>query len=216
MAVEFQPPVDGDDDDWTEFERPRTPGPLLPAAQVRLSKGEKKTATGYLAFRRDLAEWCEKNGPRFRIFFGGRNDERLMIRPDLGGRFEVTMFKGTARIALGPVNVWPNEHRDPVEAEADIGDGRFLVLTVPLDFTRPSKSAPPAAVAAAKPAPSTPAIPITTKADGLIGRVASKPPPSSGPRVAAPRITDHRVHGAVSLGDPAPGRSALDQRKKGG
>ena len=184
--------TDFDDDEWIDLERTKGLVADLPLAQVRRSKRDDKKATAWIALRRELAEWAEKNGPRFKVQIGGDNLNKVRIQPDAaGGRFEHTLSRGTARIALGHVNVWPNAAKEPEAAKHRFDVAGALVLELSDSFARaepePLKPAQPAR-SPAKPA----AFPITTRAHGL----------------------EQSTRG-VPMGEPGPGRSALDQRKAG-
>ncbi|MDP2358662.1 MAG: hypothetical protein Q8M31_21765 [Beijerinckiaceae bacterium] len=194
-----------EDDDWTDLEKQEKAGVVLPDAQVRMSRyaagrGVKVgKARASIAFRRRVAEWLNEHGPRFRLQIGGADANKVRLIPDAaGGKFEFTMFRGTARMTLGHVSAWPDEVRDPVEAKASFDGAGNLVLSLPATFARPSPNVDLAAadlprppIAPMRQAPPQP-FPITTSAPGLQRGV--------------------RGDVAVDLGEPQPGRSALDQR----
>lgn len=196
-----------EDDDWIDLEKQSGAGPK-PAAAVRLyfhtgRHGTTKNATAAMVLRHAAAEWIAKNGPRFKVQIGGDNCEKVRIVPDNhGGKFEAVEFKGVQRLILGKVTVWPNEARDPTEAKWSVTKGG-LVLVLPTDFAKPRVAHKPVESAPAPkptaPAPSQP-FPITTQARGLD---------------ALSKAVAQKDRRAVPFGEPAPGRSALDQRKAG-
>lgn len=202
-----------DTDDWTEIEPANKPSQLLPDVSIRLGfRGNPITrhsgrATASITFRRDAAEWIKDHGPRFRVQIGGEACNRLRIISDAaGGRFESHDLKGVQRLTIGHINLWPNEQRGVTEATIVEFQPGAMVLTLPQDFARPQAKptpkpaeAPPAPVATAQP------FPVTTRAEGLA--IAEK---SAAGRA---RIIDRRPTGVVDLGEPPPGRSALDQRR---
>lgn len=195
--------VAGDDDDeWIDLEPKKGPAArILPLATVSVAPmGAASSVFRAMIFlRREAGEWIEKNGPRFKIQVGGADCNKIRIVPDqMQGRFEAGTLKGTRRLILGVVNVWPAERRERVEAEVSISDA-FLMLTLPRDFAKATaqsktdstaKQTAPVAKPAAPPAP---------------------PAPSSGAHAMAAFARNRAV--VPATGDPAPGRSALDQRK---
>lgn len=187
--------TDIDDDDWVDLEKPVRAGGMLPDVSVRISiaeyKDRKSGPRAYIAFRRDGAKWIVANAPRFRIQVGGAMANKIRIVPDVrGGRFENSTAgraskEETQRIILGGVSIWPAEARDPTAAQWKVDDGA-MILTLPPDFARPRvapKAALPTLVAPARPSPVAP---------------TAKPLERGAP---------------VSFGQPAAGRSALDQRR---
>lgn len=153
-----------------------------------------------MVLRREAAQWIFANEPRFRIQIGGDAVNKIRITPDKDrGKFEVTNFKGVARLALGHINAWPNESRESTEATFEIVNGSLL-LTLPKGFAKPGSGVVPLPRLELKKKPDpAPAIKVTTSAPGLSERA---------------RVIDRRPsEGPVSFGDPPRGRSALDQRK---
>jgi hypothetical protein len=218
MAIDLE---DLNEDDWAEFERVSSSKAALPDAQARITKtSPDRRAQAWLAFRGEVAAWFTENQPRFKIYFGGKADNLVRIVPDLDrGRFEVVFFKGTARLSLGRVNVWPDEPRDVTPAEWVIRDGA-LVLRLPETFSRPTRSAPPSPMVAipATDAPPAKEVSPAPQRPVVIGSgkpTAAAPAAATRPSAAA-RVIDRRVIGAVDLGEPPAGRSALDQRRAGG
>lgn len=133
-----------DDEDWLDFEpAARTKTDMKPVATVLLMKklgiksDKPKPARAMVWLRRELADWANANGPRFRLQFGGGAANRIRIIPDNErGKFEAADFKGAIRLLLGVVNIWPDEEHEPVEARAEITPSG-LVLTLPADFAKP-------------------------------------------------------------------------------
>lgn len=178
-----------DDDDWVDLQKPIKQGKSasLPEASVRISISQFKarkstTPRAFMALRGSMATWINDHGPRFKVQIGGAFAEKIRIVADGMGRFEAVMsMKGrTMRLFLGAVAAWPSEEREPTEAKVAI-DGNFVVLTLPVDFSRP-RSPPAGAPPNVRPAP-----------------------------VAQPRKEPERGAPLSFGGDPGPGRSALDQ-----
>ena len=178
-----------DDDDWIELDKGRAVGPQAPDCSMRLTLwAGSNRARATVSFRREAAAWIAARLPRFRIEIGGASAEKIRITPDAArGRFEAVGFKGTYRISLGSVSAWPAETRDVV-ALRWVVKGVSLILTLPDGYTKPTAKAatPPPAPSAPQ---SKPGIPITTRAAGLEKRAVA------------------------FVGEPAAGRSALDQKR---
>lgn len=195
--------VHDDEDEWTELGKGSTAVVRAPVT-VKLSnwktkKGVSSGARGFVSFRNEAADWLREHGPRFRVQIGGQNADRIRVIPDaIAGKFEFSEFKGVCRISLGTVNVWPSEDREAVECawKRDLAGG-FVILTLPKDFARPTPPTTKAAKAEPTPMPAT---------------AAPAPKPAVPKTSPAARVTDHRTYGVFGMGEPAPGRSALDQR----
>jgi hypothetical protein len=182
-----------DEDDWIEVEK-SGPSKVLADVSIRLSQPERNGKIGkaraYIAFRGKAAEWIVANGPRFRVSIGGANANWLRIVPDIHrGKFEFGNSVGglTKRLSLGHLAAWPDEDRNPTEAEWSVSAG-YMRLRLPDDFAVARKSAPKQL-----PPPATAAAPATP------------------PKPAAAPARSSNVVGM--LGEPAPGRSALAQRR---
>jgi hypothetical protein len=194
-----------DDDDWIDIQRSSGSSVVLLAAAVGLTKGKNpknpkviSKARGRILLRGEYAKWAEDNGPRFRLQIGGSSANRIRLIPDAAaGAFEAHSLKGTIKISLGVVNLWPDEDRAPVAAQVSVTPAG-LVLTVPESFTQATR---------AQPAPA-----VQPRAPALMPSVISAP--------ATTRAAQAQSFGAfrrtVALGEPSPGRSALDQRKAEG
>jgi hypothetical protein len=139
-----------DDEDWLDLEPSAKGAALLPEVQIRLSKamrGNPKQVNGapkafaFLAFRREAADWMAANGPRFKVQIGGGAANKIRLIPDQQrGLFEAGAFRGTFRINLRHVNLWPDEDRDAIDVSWAV-HGNALHLTLPSDFARPCAQA---------------------------------------------------------------------------
>jgi len=221
-AMTVATPIIKDDDGWIDLERAR-PGGALPVVACRVSKRRAdKAARAFLVFRGEAAAWIEASATRYRVQIGGRSANKVRLIPDDKGRYEAANMRGSKVIRTGIVTAWPDEFREITEADWAILQG-CMVLTLPEDWAVPTKPRaaqqpmpPPAA--ATKPQP----FPVTTSAPGTqriaIAR-ANEQPIVDLPQVKkippGARITDHRQFGSVNLGEPPPGRSALDKRRAG-
>jgi hypothetical protein len=120
--------TDFDDDDWQDLEKPAA-GEQKPDASVRLSltggrhgAGEKVRA--HIVLRRGAADWIRSNGPRFRVQIGGANANGVRIVADAArGQYEAAELKGVMRLSIGVVTAWPNEAREPAEANWKVTGG---------------------------------------------------------------------------------------------
>lgn len=176
-----------DDDDWMDITPQRAAAVIKADATVRLSANEACTKnSASIALRNELASWAEKHGPTFRIQIGGSNANKLRVLPDKRGGYKGAILRGTYRLRVRDIAAWPFESRVmPVEAAVTFADAdKALILTLPEDFAKPIGSRPKPPLKAAPAKPTTPS-------------------PSTAPEF-------RRV---VGLGEPAPGRSALDQRR---
>lgn len=186
-------------EEWIEL-GVRPPKEALPECQVRLTKPSNKPARAHIVLRAAAAEWLHGSKSKsLRVSLGGDQLNKLRLTIDPAGKYRAGLFKGVYKIVLGHVDLWPDEHRDPTQATYRLNNGE-LFIALPEDFAKatPRQKPAPAPVAKASAAAASPAIPISTRAEGL---------------AAAARVIDRRRQGVVSMGDPPPGRSALDQRR---
>jgi len=174
------------DDEWEDIEAP-IKGAALPPVQIRLTRMRGSKSLAFFAFRGEAATWLTEHGPRFKAQIGGQNADKVRLLSDsMGGRYEPIKTKGgTLRINLGHVTAWPNEVRKPVSCAWQVSQANIMVLTLPAGWTRPT-------AVAAVPAPAAPAPALLTRPAATLPEPARKP---------------------VNMGEPPPGRSALDQRK---
>lgn len=208
---------DMDDDDWFELEKTSaTKAEFMPLAQVRISmvtRKNKTTAKAYLAFRREAAVWLLERGPRYRIQIGGSAAQKIRITPDLQrGKLILAELKGCARLQLGFVSAWPAQVREATACDMKIGADNVMILTLPISFVTAAKAGQVSNVDHAESTQAQSALigKPSTPAQG-IGLLTSVPDPGSTMR----RVIDRRPdNGAVHLGEPMPGRSALDQRRE--
>ncbi len=200
------------DEDWIDLEQPKSPGVIRPEVTLMMTvrpgryapKSGVPRVRATIWLRRDAAAWIAANGPRFKAQIGGPNCNFVRLVPDARqGRFEASELKGVQRLALGVVNVWPNEIRRDVEARWTVTPAG-LVLTLPADFAQAGQGETPALAGPApavdkRSSPPPAAFPIVTKANGL-ERIAGE--------------ADRRSRRVLAMtGEPPAGRSALDQRR---
>lgn len=214
------------DEDFFEVIPQKLTAKNMPDITVRLSKPKQNPAStrvvdrrakAHIAFRRTPAKWIRRNGPRFNVEIGGQSCNLLRIRPAPHGRFEYIETKETPRLQIGHINVWPDVARPASEAEWILSaDCTSMLLKLPDDFAVAPETSrkPPLAhggTASAKPAkaPSS-AAPDSTPQKRLT-------PSSEAKTLASLSVRKEPTRGgmAVPMGEPPPGRSALDQRREG-
>lgn len=179
-------------EDWIEL-GVKPPKEALPDCQVRLTKPSGKPARAHIVLRGAAADWLRgSNCKSLRVSLGGDQLNKLRLTIHLDGKYRAGLFKGVYKISLGCVELWPDEYREPTQATYRVDNGE-LFLALPEGFAKETPKQ--------KPAPAAAPIPITTATKGLAA--------------AATAIAGRRAGIAVSLGEPAPGRSALDQRRRG-
>lgn len=122
MMADQQLVASDDDDDWQDLEKPAK-GEDLPEVSFRIAPfagrhGVSGKVRATAVFRRAAAEWLRAKGPRFRIQIGGANANKVRLIVDAaGGQYEPIEFRGSFRLSLGSVNVWPKECRDATPAK---------------------------------------------------------------------------------------------------
>ncbi len=120
-----------DDDDWQDLEAGRKIRRGPPTVTLRLTKkrysGRLYRASSNLWFRNEAKAWIS-SFPQFRIQVGGHLANKLKIIPDSDGRFAWFGFKGTVRISLGFVSVWPDIATGPIEVEFKIDNGVMIAV----------------------------------------------------------------------------------------
>lgn len=172
---------------WTTLD------PIVPAQKAQVSAALMSFRGGEvrLAILCRSIIWHDLKNPKtVGVALGsGINEGKIRITP--GGKFKPTEFaKGGARITIKRPGLLPNDTRNAKACEYEIekgSDGLAIVITLP-DWPAP----PPMSVAAP---------------------VKAEPParPSFG---AKPAFTVSDASRSL-MGDPPPGRSALDQKKAG-
>lgn len=200
--------------------------------------GEAADALSGLLRKADAFPTKREDGPPLvKVAIGGPQMQWVRIRPvSISADRTTNTFNVTGsvafRIAIGVVNVWPSEERPSTPAQFEIVGGD-LVLKLPDDWAKialpasspkiaPTNKSAPKAVSpiAEKAAPPKAQPPVSKPSVAPVAFAAPAAPATPSPAKASPArpgpakpVTYQRLG---FPGDPAPGRSALDQKKARG
>lgn len=180
--------VEIDEDDWSDVER------LVYGAQAKLTvsarlcvAGKNKRPGAQLVFRGAPCEWLLACGSsHVRAQIAGDAANFLRLIPCGEDGFKIRLHKSVVMLRISPVPAWPAVSGVIRAVQWQIV-GKSLMLELPADFAKP----------------------------GATG-VAPPVKPLASPPVNGARVIDRRPeNGVVAMGEPAPGRSALDRRAAG-
>jgi hypothetical protein len=134
--------------EWEALEPARPQSINRPDVSITLLKKMNKPhrppcrAMANLWMRGKVGAWIVTNGPMFSIEMSGVDCLRVVA--DKKGRFKACNWRGTKRISLGHVNVWPDETRRQTSVEFWFRPG-YIVLKLPNGFAKPApQERPPA------------------------------------------------------------------------
>lgn len=127
-------------DDWVMLAPTYRKGGPRPLVSISLAGANARRASAFLVFRRGAMEWVSRH-KRVNVFVGGDSLDQLRIARDPQGAFPVRVYDGYARVALGHVNVWPNEIRESEACEVNLSEAEVIIVKLPADYGRPRAGA---------------------------------------------------------------------------
>jgi hypothetical protein len=130
-----------DDLDWEDLKRvARNPTAHVTIGLVKKTTkatGKSSCAYAVIWLRRQSAAWIGIHGPRFKVQIAANF---LRLIPDAKGPFTSFDFRGVKKLALGGVNIWPDEKRRAISVDHKITAGGLVVI-LPKDFSEPKQLA---------------------------------------------------------------------------